>query len=155
MRRTLEQRFLSRIGARPKCGCWLWLGAKDRKGYGRLASLGMVDASTIYVHRLSFSLYCGEIPPGMMICHTCDVPACCNPDHLFIGTNGDNVRDSVRKRRHVNSKKTHCHNGHPYDEQNTHFRGVRRWRICATCQRRNGLASYYRRKTAIAAVTAG
>lgn len=72
-------------------GCWDWLGQRSQEGYGRLGE--------VFAHRLAYEAFRGPIPPGMYVCHTCDNPPCCNPDHLFIGTNADNVRDSMSKGR--------------------------------------------------------
>lgn len=80
-------------------GCWSWLGAKTAQGYGRL-SLGGRGAKIERAHRVSWMLHNGPIPDGMFVCHKCDNPECARPDHLFLGDNAANVRDSVSKSRH-------------------------------------------------------
>ena len=75
----------------PFCGCWIWMGSVLPKGYGHSA-LGRS-------HRVAWTAFKGPIPAGLWVLHTCDVPACCNPDHLFLGTNQDNIDDKVRKGR--------------------------------------------------------
>jgi hypothetical protein len=75
--------------------CWVWKGNKDRKGYG-IASHNRQEFRT---HRLSWIMHIGEIPEGMWVLHKCDNPSCINPDHLFLGTSDDNVRDRNEKGR--------------------------------------------------------
>jgi hypothetical protein len=76
-------------------GCWLWMGKLHPRGYGRFRG-----KTGDMAPRFSYECYRGEIPPGMQVCHKCDNPQCVNPDHLFLGTNQDNVDDKVRKGRH-------------------------------------------------------
>lgn len=77
--------------------CWLWTGkSKHRFGYGFINNGGRVELT----HRVAWTLANGEIPAGLQVLHSCDVPSCCNPAHLFIGTASDNVQDMVSKGRH-------------------------------------------------------
>lgn len=76
-------------------GCWEWSMGRDRDGYGLVRSA----METLRTHRAAWSLVHGQIPKGMVVCHRCDNPPCCNPAHLFVGTNGDNVRDAWNKGR--------------------------------------------------------
>ena len=92
-------RFESKIEKMPN-GCWIWTGTKDLKGYGAIRFNGKMHKS----HRVAYEIYVGEIPKGMLCCHHCDVPSCCNPDHLFIGTNSDNMRDMYKKGRDLHSR---------------------------------------------------
>lgn len=64
----------------------------------------------ILAHRKSYEIFKGEIPKGFFVCHKCDVPACCNPDHLFVGTPKDNVQDGILKGRikHLGRKGDDC-----------------------------------------------
>lgn len=76
--------------------CWLWTACVVNFGYGKL---GLNTGENIYAHRLSYEIYKGKIPDGMCVCHTCDVPRCVNPDHLFLGTIQDNLIDMHKKGR--------------------------------------------------------
>lgn len=105
--------------------CWGWLGQTDDKGYGRIRdkSSGEVYKS----HRLSWTIHKGDIPDGMCICHKCDNPACSNPEHLFVGTQADNVSDMMNKGR---GKKAHGegHAGAKLTELDVAF--IRHWMKC-------------------------
>ncbi len=87
----------SRSEPEPMSGCWLWLGASNRQGYGvttRVRHLG-----TQLAHRLSYEAFCGTIPSGLHVLHNCDNPPCVNPRHLRTGTDKDNVADSIARGR--------------------------------------------------------
>lgn len=82
--------------------CWIWKGSKFTDGYGRIH----VDGKPRRLHRLIFEMATREkIPTGLLVCHTCDTPLCCNPDHLFLGTPSDNHHDAMRKGRHTKGEK--------------------------------------------------
>jgi hypothetical protein len=91
-------------------GCWRWNAHKMKKGYGRVSVLGV----KILAHRFSWMIHYGKIPNGMGVLHRCDNPECVRPDHLFIGTVMDNIRDRDRKGRQVTvGGKNHWSAKHP------------------------------------------
>ncbi len=99
----------------PNSGCWLWQGAVDRKGYGSLRVAGKMTRAT------HFSLLLSCVAKGeshTQVCHTCDVPCCVNPTHLFWGTGSDNMKDCAKKGRHPQSQKNRCPQGHLYAGRN-------------------------------------
>ena len=77
--------------------CWLWTGAVSTDGYGKTTRHG----KTMRAHRLAWELTNGEIPRGKIVCHNCDVPLCCRPGHMFVGTPRDNTLDALAKGRLV------------------------------------------------------
>lgn len=106
-------RFMGKVAKSDSC--WIWTGARDSKGYGRFSvgnsrrPDGRRRNSMVGAHRLSYEFHVGPIPNGpgfhgICVLHRCDNPSCVRPDHLFIGTNADNVRDMDTKGRRVNAQ---------------------------------------------------
>lgn len=96
-------RFWARV---QKCeGCWLWTGRTNTEsGYGYF-DYGPRCRTSVPAHRYSWELHNGTIPDGMHVLHRCDNPPCVNPDHLFLGTNLDNVRDKQAKGRQLRGER--------------------------------------------------
>ena len=88
--------LLSRVEYDTNGGCWLWAGSIGSYGYGRIER----DGRQTGAHRRAWEVFRGPIPKGLILCHKCDVRACVNPDHIFLGTNKDNTADMWRKGRH-------------------------------------------------------
>jgi hypothetical protein len=91
-----EERFWSKVD---KTGdCWMWMAGRTNLGYGEFH----LRSKTVYAHRHAWELANGaKVPPGMFVCHSCDVHACVNPAHLWIGTPQDNTQDMIGKGRRV------------------------------------------------------
>lgn len=82
-------------------GCWNWTASIQNSGYGKFR----VGDKMMSSHRVSYLIYKGEIPENMNVCHKCDNKLCVNPDHLFLGSQADNIRDKIKKGRQTNGEK--------------------------------------------------
>lgn len=90
-----EEDFWLQVDAASEEQCWEWQAGLNSEGYGSF----WMRSKPHKAHRLAYELVHGEIPDGMFVCHSCDNPKCCNPAHLFLGTNKDNIEDKVSKGR--------------------------------------------------------
>ncbi len=132
----MTQELILRTVSVSAAGCWEWLGYRDQKGYGKVNRDGKMQG----VHRISWHLFRGEIPAGMFICHHCDNPPCVNPDHLFVGTNQDNLNDMMAK---GGKWRDTCSHGHTMRLGTFYVRpGPNTQRVCLVCRRLN--AKLYR-----------
>lgn len=105
--RPLVERFWSHVDQSPGQGpdgdCWEWMKGRVEQGYGRLS----VGRGEVRAHRFAYEIAFGPLPAGMMVCHHCDHPPCCNPAHLFAGTQDDNMADMVAKGRSLQGERHH------------------------------------------------
>lgn len=93
--------FWRKIDKKGDDECWEWKAGKNAAGYG----VFMTPFGTRLASRVAWTLAKGNIPENQCVCHRCDNPACCNPTHLFLGTQADNMRDMVEKGRNARGKK--------------------------------------------------
>jgi hypothetical protein len=135
-------RFMGRISFFDKDKCWEWTGLKNEHGYGLFYN----NKKLMKAHRFSLIIAKGlkcEKDLGGYVLHKCDNPCCVNPDHLYVGTQKDNARDKVSRKRDHQTKKTHCPKGHEYSGEN--LRVYKNGRYCRACQRKRTLAHYYKK----------
>ena len=143
---TSTDTFDTYVMPEPNSGCHLWAGALNSRG--KYPSYRGQRAHHVALMRAQGLV---ALPPGVEVCHTCDTPQCVNPDHLFLGTKSDNMRDAARKGRLAGQRDpgrmsrlarlprrprpraTHCRNGHELTVESTTSSGGRR--RCIACSR--------------------
>jgi HNH endonuclease len=102
-RDPFEDRFFARVNKTE--GCWLWSGSLNAAGYGQFSSSSIEGYRSTLAHRVSYIIAKGPIPTDLLLRHTCDTPACVNPDHLIPGTPSDNALDMVSRGRQATGEK--------------------------------------------------
>ena len=94
--RTTEERFWARVSTSSDVtACWPWTGGRDKDGYGKFSAEGKDKRAHVYAWEREH----GPVAPGLCVCHRCDHPWCCNAEHYFIGTRGENTADCCSKGR--------------------------------------------------------
>jgi HNH endonuclease len=132
MMRASKERLMKNVSV--SSDCWVWMGATSSSGYGTME----VSGKTASVHRVSYELFKGEIPAGMVIDHICKNRICVNPDHLRVVTHKQNTLENSNASAAINAKKTHCVNGHPLEGDNLIVKKGKNGnetRACRTCAR--------------------
>jgi hypothetical protein len=126
------ERFWAKVSVGDHGDCWEWKANKTNGGYGLFSVKRILKPA----HRIAFALTYGRDPGQKYILHDCDNPGCCNPAHLYEGTQADNMRDMVARGRENPSRRgiTHCFHGHIFSLENTWI-DKRGRRHCRTCNR--------------------
>jgi hypothetical protein len=140
--RPVALRFWNKVAMRGEDECWLWTGAQ-MGGYGYLV-MGKGLKKKL-AHRAAWEIEYGfTMPRQLHACHHCDIRLCCNPKHIYAGTQSQNVKDAWdRIRQHT--RKAACVHGHPYSGANVHIRPNGE-RMCRACNRMHAAATTRRRK---------
>jgi len=116
-----EVRFFRYVSPEPTSGCWLWSGSTDRRGYGQLR----FGRKLRYATHVSLELAGRPVSGGLCALHRCDNGNCVNPDHLFVGTQLENIADMRVKGRHVNPPRAVGENNHASKLTNEAVRQIR------------------------------
>lgn len=148
---TIPSEIERRIIPEPNTGCWLWTGHTNGRGYGRAH---INRKRTAVIHRLIYELLVGKVPDGMVLDHLCKTTLCCNPKHLEVVTQRENVLRGLAPLTGgaAQAAKTHCPSGHTYDLTNTvYVRGrsggfYRQCRACNNARKRRAYAEKIRPK---------
>jgi len=149
------ERFWSKVDVQGPDDCWLWTAQIGRGGYGKFKF--SLERGHVRAHRMVWEFIRGAPPlPGQWVLHHCDVPACVNPRHLYLGTPADNVRDREVRERWSGprfEKQDQCKYGHPLEGDNVYItyppsQKGRPMRQCRECGRRKQREYQARKKVA-------
>lgn len=126
--------------------CWNWTGKLDSDGYGLSQDLkNIIGFKTNRAHRVAYYIAVKDLISGLTIDHLCRNRRCVNPAHLEEVTNVENVLRGENFTA-INARKTHCYNGHPFNEANTYNPPNAKARICRICQTNNNRKWYLANK---------
>jgi|SRR5689334_17863818 len=138
-----KERILQSIQKDEKTGCWNWIrNVFTATGRPRIT----IKSKGYGAHRIAYQEFVGRIGDGLLVCHKCDNPLCVNPEHLFLGTSGDNMKDCVEKRRRVAFYDGMCTRGHKLTADNVSWvmEGKSKKRRCKQCMADKGRDAYRR-----------
>lgn len=138
--RSADDKFWAMVEPAGPLECWNWRGAVNRMGHGRFVPSGYSGRGAIMAHRWSYQSLIGDVPDGLVLDHLCRNPSCVNPWHLDPVTQQVNILRGIGQAA-MNAAKTHCPQGHEYDVIDRNG-----YRMCRTCKREHGRASYWRRR---------
>lgn len=126
-------RFIEKVKIMGPNDCWEWQASKNKLGYGHFRIFGSMKLA----HRISWLIFNEKIPEKTLVCHSCDNPSCVNSNHLWLGSNKDNIKDRDLKIRQWQMKKTHCSRyNHPLNGNNLYITPSNS-RSCKECVRIN------------------
>ena len=133
---SVQERVENRLDKSSEC--WIWQGCTTVDGYGTLN----IKGKTKRAHRVYWEELNGSIPEGMCVCHTCDTPSCVKLEHLFLGTQVDNIKDMDNKRRRgIRPRPKCCPQGHSLNKVNTYYYPTGYY-SCRVCNRDRASKSY-------------
>lgn len=140
--KSKNERFWEKVMPVPWSGCWVWIAACNKGGYGSF------DHQT--AHRYSYEMHKGPVPSGLVLDHLCRVKCCVNPDHLEPVTQKENVkRGTLAEAQSARgSAVTHCPQGHPYSGANLYVGA--HGRMCRTCHREKSRKRYHAQRATMA-----
>lgn len=137
--KKIEERIKKKTTTDSVTQCWLFTGYLSSYGYGRIT----VNWVNYYVHTVSAIVYLNFDPyTGLQVNHKCSNKNCWNPEHLYVGTQMENVHDSMIKGNSGRPVQTHCKNGHEFTEENTYVREKTGDRLCRTCRDERNRRNY-------------
>lgn len=137
-KRPIKERFLEKFKVNPNTGCWEWTGYHGGAGYAKMK----INGKTFVASRVSYMLFKGDIPEGLVVDHLCRIRHCVNPDHLEAISNYENTIIRGVSPLAKNASKPHCKRGHEFTKRNTylfaHKKGMPKTaRACRVCRKIN------------------